>query len=79
MRLTDDYQYKSEEEKEEKEQQTRKKEPFKKPTKEDVSNFNEWVNERERNINSEIFQRQSKLQRPSAMLKSSYKTNDNEW
>ena len=54
-----------------------KKKPFKKPTKEDVSNFNEWVNERERNINSEIFQRHSKLQRPSAMLKSSYKTNDN--
>ena len=54
-----------------------KKNHLKNQQKKDVSNFNEWVNERERNINSEIFQRHSKLQRPSAMLKSSYKTNDN--
>ena len=56
MRLTDDYQYESEEEKEEeKEQQASKKEPSKKPTKDDVSNFNEWVNKKEANINCEIF------------------------
>ena len=42
LRLTNGYQYESEEEKkEEKEQKTSKKEPLKKPTKDDVSNFNE--------------------------------------
>ena len=74
MRLTDHYQYESEEEK--KEQQTSKKEPLKKTTKEDVSNFNEQVNEKERNRNSEIFQRHFKFQRPSDTLKSLYRTND---
>ena len=40
LRLTDDYQYESEEEKkEEKEQQTSKKEPLKKPTKDDVKSI----------------------------------------
>ena len=77
LRLTDDYQYKSEEEeKEEKQQQTSKKEPLKKPTKDDVSNLNEWVNEKERGISSEIFQRHFKFQRLSDMLKSLYRTND---
>ena len=52
MRL-DDYQYESEEEKEEKEQQASKREPLRKPTKEDVSNFNEWVNRKEIGINYE--------------------------
>ena len=47
LRLTDDYQYESEEkEKEEKEQKTSKKEPLKKPTKDDVSKLNEWANEK---------------------------------
>ena len=52
-RLTDDYQYESEEEEKEEEEQTSKKEPLKKPTKDDASNFNKWVNEKERNINSQ--------------------------
>ena len=77
MRLTDDYQYESEEEEqEEKEQQTSKKEPPKKLTKDDASNFNEWVNEKERGINSEIFQRCFSYQRPSDMLKDLYRIND---
>ena len=42
LKLTDYYQYESEEEKkEEKEQQTSIKEPLKKPTKDNVSDFNE--------------------------------------
>ena len=41
-----------------------------------MSDFNEWVNEKERNINSEIFQRHFKFQRPSDMLKSLNRTND---
>ena len=77
MRLTDDYKYESEEEeKGEKEQRNSKKEPLKKPTKEDVSNFNEWVNKKETDINYELFQKHFKFQKPSDMLKSAYKTND---
>ena len=76
LRLTDDYQYQSEEEKEEKEQQIRKKEPLKKQTKEDVSNFNEWANRKETGINYELFQKHFKFQKPSDILKSVYKTND---
>ena len=55
MRLTDDYQYVSEEEEEEEKQQqfskkSDKKEPPKKPTKDNASEFNKWVNEKERGI-----------------------------
>ena len=79
MRLTDDYQYQSEKE-EEKEQQISKKpgkkEPPKESTKDDVSKFNEWVNEKETDINSELFQKHFKFQRPSDMLKTLYNTND---
>ena len=64
LRLTDNYHHESgeeEEEKEEKEHQTSKKsdkkEPLWKLTKDDWIKFNEWVNEKERGINSEIFQR----------------------
>ena len=73
LRLTDDYQYESEEAKE---QQTSKKELLKKPTEEDESDFNEWFNKKETNINSEIFQRLFKFQRPSDMFKLLYKTNN---
>ena len=68
LRLTDNYQYESEEE-----QQTSKKfdknEPPKKPTKDNWINFNEWVNKKETDLNSEIFQRYFKYQMPSDMLK----------
>ena len=71
LRLTDDYQYQSQEK--ENEQQTSKKpdkkEPLKKPTKDNVSKFNEWVNEKEASINSEIFQKYFSYQRPSDMFK----------
>ena len=84
MRLTDDYQYKSEEEKEEKEeekeQQTskkpNKKEPHKKPAKDDANKFNKWVNREETDINSKIFHKCFCFQRPSDMLKEVYKIND---
>ena len=49
MRLTNDYQYESEEE--EQQQHTSKKpdnkELLKKPTKDDLIKFNEWVNKKE--------------------------------
>ena len=83
LRLADDYQYKSEEEEEEeeeKEQQTSKKpdkeRPSKKPKKDNGSNFNKWVNEKETDINREIFERYFSFQRPSDMLKDLYRIND---
>ena len=75
MRLTDDYQYESEKEKEEKQQTStisHKKESPKKPTKDDLSEINKWVNEKETGINSEVFQRHFKFQRSSDI----HKTND---
>ena len=66
--------------KEEKQQHTSKKlvkkEAPKKPTKDDFSRFNEWVNGKEIEINSEIFQKHFCFQRPSDMLKAVYLTND---
>ena len=80
LRLADDYQYESDEEKEEEQQQSSKTpdktEPRKKPTKDDFSGFNEWVNGKETGMNCELFQKHFKFQRPSDMLKSVYKTND---
>ena len=73
LRLTDDYQYESEEEKE---QHTSKKEPLKKSTEEDASDFNEWVNKKEANIDSEIFGKHFKFQRPSDMFELLYKANN---
>ena len=78
LRLTDDYQYESEEEEEEKQQTSKipdQKEPPKKPIK-DARNFDEWVNGKETGINSEVFQKHFRYQRPSDMLKNSYKTSD---
>ena len=55
--LTDDYQYESkEEEEEEEEKQQTSKKSDKKSTKDNASNFNEWVNKKETDINSEMFQ-----------------------
>ena len=41
-----------------------------------MSKFNEWVTEKETDINSELFQKHFKFQRPSDMLKTLYNTND---
>ena len=79
LRLTDDYQYESEEEEEEKKQTSKipdQKEPPKKPIKDNASNFDEWVNGKETGINSEVFQKHFRYQRPSDMLKNSYKTSN---
>ena len=81
LRLTDDYQYESEKEEEEEEKQQTskkpdKKEPRKKSTKDNASNFNEWVNRKEAGINSEMSQEYFKYQRPSDMLKDLYRIND---
>ena len=49
---------------------------MKKSTKDNVSNFNEWINRKETGINSEIFQEYFKHQIPSDMLKDLYRIND---
>ena len=77
LKLTDDYQYESEkeEEKEEK-QQTSKKEPLKKSAKDDSTKFNGWFSEKEKGINSEIFQEHFRHQEHSNMLRDLYRIND---
>ena len=61
LRLTDDYQYKSEEkEQQQTSEKPNKKEPLKKPTRNDVSNSSEWVNRKETGLNNEIFQKNFK-------------------
>ena len=61
LRLTDDYQYKSEEkEQQQTSEKPNKKEPLKKPTRNDVSNSSEWVNRKEAGLNNEIFQKNFK-------------------
>ena len=49
---------------------------MKKSTKDNVSNFNEWINRKETGINSEMFQVYFKYRRPSDMLKDLYRIND---
>ena len=77
LRLTEDYQYETEEEeKQNTSKKSDKKEPPKKPTKDNSSNFKKRINEKETDINSEIFQEYFSHQRPSDMLKDLYTTND---
>ena len=70
LRLTDDYQYKSENEEE---QQTskkfNKKEPLKKPTKTDVNELNELIIKEETSVDRELFKNYFKSQMPGAMFK----------
>ena len=81
MRLTNDCQYEPEKE----EEQISKKEPPKKPdkkelpkkiTKDDLKEFHEWVNKKEKDINRELFEKNFNFQRPTDMLKTVYTTND---
>ena len=41
-----------------------------------VNKFNAWVNKQETSINTELFKKYFKIQRPSNMLKYLYQTND---
>ena len=81
LRLTDDYQYVSIEEKEEEKQQKTSKNPDKnespkKTIKDDLSGFKEWVNRKGTGINYELFQKHFKFQRNSNTLKAVYTRND---
>ena len=76
LRLTDDYQYPSEEEQEEKQEEKqgeKQEEEQEKETISDVNKFKEWVNKQEKGINTESFKRYFSIQRPSSTLKYLYK------
>ena len=68
LRLTDNYDYPSEEEQEEKLKETIT----------DVNKFNEWINKEETNINTELFKKHFNFQRASDMLKPLHKVNTNQ-
>ena len=77
MRLTDYYQYGSENEEE---QQTsekfNKKEPPDKPTQTDVNEFIELIIKKETGINRELFKKHFNFQMPTAILKNIYDLNN---
>ena len=73
LRLTDDYQYPSEEEQEEKqkekqEEKQKEEQEEKQETISDVNEFNKWINKKETSINTELFTKHFNFQRPSNMF-----------
>ena len=66
LRLADIYDYLSDEEQEEEQKEMIT----------DANEFNERVNKQETDINTELFKKHFKIQRPSDMLKYLYQTND---
>ena len=70
LRLNDEYQYSSEEEKEEHEEQ--------KPTKDDYKTLIKQITDEEIDINDDLFNKYFSFQRPSDMLMLLDKTNDTE-
>ena len=71
LRLTDDYEYESEDE----EKQTDKKpdKPPKKPIENSVKKLSELANEEETDMNRELFQKHFNFAKPSAMLRELYR------
>ena len=77
LNLNNDYQYEFEgKEQQQTSKKPDKKELPKKPTKDDLKKFNEWVNQKEPDINRESFQKHFNFQRPGAMLKVWYTTSN---
>ena len=76
LRVTDDYQYDSEEEKEQTSKNSDKKELLKKPTKTDVRELNEFIIKEQTGMKRELFKRYFNFQMPTAMLKALYTFND---
>ena len=66
LKLTDYYQYLSEEEHEE--EQEEEQEEKQEETISDVNKFNKWINQKEKSINTEIFTKHFNFQRPSDMF-----------
>ena len=76
LRLTDDYEYESEEEEKETDKKPDKKEPPKKPTEDSAKELSELVNKEETDMNRELFQKNFNFSRPSAMLRELYRMNN---
>ena len=76
MRLTDGYQYESEEEQEQTSKKPNKKEPPKKPAKTHMKEFNELIIKKEKCINRELFKKSFNSQMPTEMLKVLCNLND---
>ena len=81
LRLTDDYQYPSEEEDEQQQQTSKefnKKEPLEKQTETDFDKLNEQIIKEEKEINEELFKNYFNFQRPTTLLKALYNLNNKE-
>ena len=76
LRLSDNYQYSSEEEQEEKQEE--KQEEIQEETKPDVNTFSEWIIKKETDINRELFKKHFYYQTPPALLKELFETNNKE-
>ena len=77
MRLTNDYQFESENEEEQQaSKKFNEKEPPVKPTKTDVNEFNELIIKEETGINKELFKNYFNFQRPTELLEALYNLND---
>ena len=77
LRLTDDYQYESEnkEKQEQISKKSNKKEPPKKPKKTDVKELNELIIKKETGINRELSKKYFNFEMPTAVLKALYNLN----
>ena len=77
LRLTDDYQYESEnkEKQEQTSKKSNKKEPPKKPRKTDVKELNELIIKKETGINRELSKKYFNFEMPTAVLKALYNLN----
>ena len=76
LRLSDNYQYSSEEEQEEKQEE--KQEEIQEETKPDVNTFSEWIIKKETDINRELFKKHFYYQTQPALLKELFETNNKE-
>ena len=75
LRLTDDYDYKSEKE-EKARKKSDKEKPPKGPTRANAHEFNKLVTKEETGMNSEVFQKHFNFQMAAAILKAVYDRND---
>ena len=76
LRLTDDYEYESEEEEKQTDKKLDKKEPPKKPTESRVKELNKLINKKETDMNKELFQKYFNFRMSSTMLRELFRTNN---
>ena len=76
LRLSDDYEYESEEEEKHNDKIPDKKEPSKKPTETSAKELSKLVNKEETSMSRDLFQKHFSFDRPSALLRSYSRTKD---